>query len=35
MTNDVGEFSVPNLAPATYQIKVEKAGLSIGDRRTL
>jgi hypothetical protein len=26
MTNEVGEFSVPNLAPATYQIKVEKQG---------
>src|SRR5437867_414118 len=25
-TNEVGEFSVPNLPPASYQIKVEKQG---------
>jgi hypothetical protein len=26
LTNEVGEFSVPNLAPARYQVKVEKQG---------
>src|SRR5438477_633188 len=34
-TNEVGEFSVPNLAPARYQIQGRKAGLSIGYRRAI